>query len=80
MQTSTRNIFLPLDFGQLLELVRQLPKEERRQLYDILLKEEVNGSIPEEHKQLVRTRIQKYKEHPELLIDEERAIELINNM
>ncbi len=76
----TTNIFLPIDFGQLFDLARQLPANERRKLADLLLKEDPNNGIPEEHKQLVRARIKKYEEHPELLIDEEKAMEMINLM
>ncbi len=80
MDTKTPPIFLKLDFGQLFDLARQLPKDERMQLANMLLQEDPNTGIREAHKQLVRARIKKYNEHPELLIDEEKAMELINNM
>lgn len=76
----TSNIFLQLDFKQLFDLARQLPVNERLQLADMLLKEETNVGISDAQKQLVRSRIKKYNEHPELLIEEEKAMELINNM
>jgi hypothetical protein len=80
MPSKMPQIFLPLDFSQLFDLARQLPKDERRQLADMLLQEDAPAGIPEAHKQLVRARIKKYNEHPELLIDEDRAMELINNI
>ena len=36
--------------------------------------------IPEWQKDEVRKRIKKYNEHPELLIDGDKALEMINNM
>lgn len=80
MSSKLPHIYLPLDFSQLFDLARQLPKDEHRQLADMLLQEEVPAGIPEAHKQLVRARIKKYNEHPEPLIDEDRAMEMINNM
>jgi hypothetical protein len=80
MPTTTPHIFLPLDFDQLFDLARQLPEDERRQLAAMLLEEDASAGIPEAQKQLVRARIKKYNEHPELLIDEDRAMEMINNM
>jgi hypothetical protein len=46
----------------------------------MLLQEEGNSIISEAQKKIVRARIKKYNEHPELLVEEEKAIELINNM
>jgi hypothetical protein len=80
MPATTPHIFLPLDFDQLFDLARQLPEDERRQLAAMLLQEDAPAGIPEAHKQLVRARIKKYNESPELLIDEDRAMEMINNM
>lgn len=68
------NIYLPLNFNQLFELVRQLPDKEKQQLIGLLKQEqEENIPIPEEHKKLVRQRIKHYREHPEELIDWETA-------
>jgi hypothetical protein len=80
MPSKMPQIFLPLDFSQLFDLARQLPKDERRQLADMLLKEDAANDIPEAHKQLVRARIKKYNDHPELLIDEDTALQMINDM
>jgi len=80
MPTTKPKILLPLDFNQLFDLALQLPEKERRQLADMLLQEDSNAGIPEAHKELVRARVKKYDDHPELLIDEDRAMEMINNM
>ncbi len=80
MAPTTPHIYLPLAFEQLLDLARQLPKNERHQLADMLLQEDISDDIPEFQKQLVRARIKKYNEHPELLIDEDQALEIIKNM
>lgn len=44
------------------------------------LREEISFEIPEAQKNLVQERIKKYHESPELLIEEERALEMINNI
>lgn len=80
MPTTTPHIFLPLDFNQLFDLVRQLPNNQKRQLADLLLQEEAADDVPEAHKKLVLARIKKYDSNPELLIDEEDAIKMINQM
>ncbi len=80
MAPGTTPIFLPLEFNQLLDLARQLPKNERLQLADLLLQEDISEGVPEFQKKLVRARIKKYNEHPELLIDEDEALEIIKNM
>ncbi len=71
---SSPQIYLPLGFDQLFELVKQLPAKEKQQLIDLLKQEqEENIPIPEEHKKLVRQRIKHYKKHPEELVDWETA-------
>lgn len=80
MPGSDPHIYLPLDFDQVFELVKQLPKNEKKQLADMLLKEDDSDEIPEDQKQLVRERIKKYTQNPELLIAEEDALEKINKM
>ena len=68
------NIYLPLNFNQLFELVKQLPAKEKRHLIGLLKQEqEENMPIPEEHKKIVRQRIKYYHEHPEEMIDWETA-------
>jgi hypothetical protein len=68
------NIYLPLNFKQIFELVKQLPNKEKQQLLGLLHQErEDNVIIPEEHKKLVRQRIKKYTQHPEELINWDTA-------
>ena len=71
---ATPNIYLPLNFNQLFELVRQLPDKEKQQLIGLLKQEqEETIPIPEEHKKLVRQRIKYYNQHPEELLDWDTA-------
>ena len=76
---STTNIFLPLKFNQLVDLVKALPKKEKQQLFEVL-EQDVPGTIPEWQKQEVRKRVKKYNKHPELLIDEKQALKIINQL
>ncbi len=76
---ATDNIYLPLQFSQLVELIKALPKKEKQRLMDALLQEE-SFDIPEWQKQEVRKRIKKYDKHPEQLIDEKQALQMINKM
>jgi len=71
---ASSNIYLPLNFNQLFELVKQLPAKEKQQLMGLLRQEqEDNIPVPKEHKKLVRQRIKKYMQHPEQLIDWDTA-------
>jgi len=45
---------------------------------DILIKEEDAFEVPQWQKDEVRSRIEKYKNHPELLIDEETFFKMLN--
>ena len=74
---STTNIYLPLQFNQLVDLIKALPKKEKQQLIDVL-EQDVLDAIPEWQKQEVRKRVKKYNKHPELLIDEKQALKIIN--
>lgn len=74
---ATTNIYLPLQFSQLVDLVKKLPKKEKQQLMD-LLQEEVPVTIPDWQKQFVRKSIKKHKAHPELLIPEKEAWKIID--
>ncbi|CAN5444828.1 hypothetical protein BH10BAC2_BH10BAC2_36590 [soil metagenome] len=76
---ATANIYLPLQFNQLVELIKQLPKKEKQQLIDVLQQEQL-ANIPEWQKQEVSKRIKKYNKHPELLIDEKEALKMIKQM
>ncbi|MEP7376789.1 MAG: addiction module protein [Chitinophagaceae bacterium] len=74
---STSNIYLPLQFKQLVDIIKTLPKKEKQQLIDVL-EQDTPDAIPEWQKQEVRKRIKKYNKHPELLIDEKQALKMIN--
>lgn len=68
---STSTIYLPLNVQQLVDLLKQLPKKQKQQLVNLLLEED--GTISEQQKQLVRSRIKKYKSMPDKLIKEKDA-------
>jgi hypothetical protein len=70
------NVYLPLNVGQLFDLVGQLPKKQKQQMIDLLLEEDI--AVSEQQKQLVRDRIKKYNAHPEKLIPEQEAWNIIN--
>jgi hypothetical protein len=76
---ATTNIYLPLQFNQLVDLIKTLPKKEKQQLMDVLQQDDP-VDIPEWQKQEVNKRIKKYNKHPELLIDEKKALKMINEM
>lgn len=71
------NIYLPLQFNDLIDLVKKLPKKEKVKLMDVL-QEEIPVTTPEWQKQFVRKSIKKYKAHPELLISEKDAWKIID--
>jgi hypothetical protein len=71
------NIYLPLQFNDLINLVKKLPKKEKVKLMDVL-QEEIPATTPEWQKQFVRKSIKKYKAHPELLISEKEAWQIID--
>jgi hypothetical protein len=54
---------IPLSFGQVLDIVRQLTPSEKQQLGEVLWTEQDNDNylITEEHKQIVRERIKRYE-------------------
>ena len=54
--SATTNIYLPLQFNQLVDLIKALPKKEKQQLLDVLQQDEP-ADIPEWQKQEVRKRI-----------------------
>lgn len=77
--STTTNMYTPLQFNQLVDLVKALSKKEKQQLLDVLQQDEP-ASIPEWQKQEIHKRIKKYNKHPELLIDEKQALKMINKM
>jgi hypothetical protein len=76
------NAQLSINIGlkEIVDLVKQLPVEEKGQLFHLLEVEQYANNIPEEHKTLVRERIKKSNDNPKRMIDEKTAIELINAM
>lgn len=73
------NMYLPLQFKQLVDLIKSLPEQEKQQLYDLLQEEQI-VAIPDWQKEEVNRRIKKYDDHPELLIDENEALKIINEL
>jgi hypothetical protein len=66
MNTQQIQLNVPLNFTQVIDIVRQLSISEKKQLSEVLLKEQNidNMVIPEEHKQIVLERITKYENSP----------------
>jgi len=79
MPTAT-NIALAVSSKQVFDLAQQLSQKEKIQLIELLELEQYTDNIPQEHKKLVRQRIKKYNKNPELLIDEAKALKMINAM
>lgn len=73
------DIYLPLQFNQLVDLLKALPKKQKQQIIELLEQDE-SDTIPEWQKKEVHKRIEKYNEHPELLVDEEQALKIINQL
>ncbi len=76
---TTSTIYFPLQFNQMVELIKALPKKEKPQLIEVLQQDE-SVAIPEWQNEEVRKRVKKYNKHPQLLIDEKDALEMINNL
>ena len=76
----TTNIALPISPEQVFSLAQQLPAKDKIELIHLLELEQYTDNIPEEHKKLVRRRIKRYNKNPELLIDENEALKIINAM
>ena len=64
MNTQHIQLNVPLSFTQVVNIVRQLSTAEKRQLSEVLLNEQDDMFIPEEHKQIVLERIKKYENSP----------------
>ena len=66
MNTQQIQLNVPLNFMQVVDIVRQLSTTEKRQLSEVLLNEQNMDDmvIPEEHKQIVLERIEKYENTP----------------
>ena len=63
MNTQHIQLNMPLNFTQVVDIVRQLSVSEKQQLSEVLWKEQTidNIVIPEDHKQIVLERIAKYE-------------------
>jgi hypothetical protein len=67
MNTQHIKLNVPLNFNQVVDIVRQLSPKEKQQLSEVLWTETdlADIEIPEEHKAIVRQRIKKYENSPE---------------
>jgi hypothetical protein len=76
------NAQLNINIGlqEIVALVKQLPIEEKGQLFHLLEEENNKNNIPQEHKEIVRARIKKANENPLRMIDEKTGLKLINAM
>lgn len=66
MNTQNIQLNIPLNFEQVIEIVRQLSPSEKKQLSEYLLSDQNNDdpNINDEQKQVVRERIKKYEDSP----------------
>lgn len=76
------NAQLNINIGlqEIVDLVKQLPTEEKGQLFHLLEEEKYVNNIPEEHKTLVRERIKKSNENPKRMVDEKVSLSFINSL
>ncbi|MBS1601786.1 MAG: addiction module protein [Bacteroidetes bacterium] len=73
------NIYLPLNFNQLFELVKQLPAKEKQQLIGLLTQEQ-EDPIPEWQKKEVRKRIREVQKNPNKAVSWEAAQKKIKQL
>ena len=80
MPVST-NIYLPLQFNQLVELIRQLPKKKKKQLIEVLLEENENDE-PNKKQILdgIREAVEQVKLHKQGKIKLKTAQQLLNEL
>ena len=64
-------INIPINFQQLLEVVKQLSPKEKLQLNDVIWED--NSTIPIEHQNLVTNRITRARQNPETMLDWDEA-------
>lgn len=68
MQTHQNiNLNIPLNFNQVVDIVKQLSPQEKVKLKEVLESEQED--IPEEHKNIVRQRIKASEADPSRLLD-----------
>ena len=63
MAAAATNIYLPLKFTQLVDLVKALPQKEKQRLMNVL-EQEKQGEIPEWQKKEVRKRLKDLQKNP----------------
>lgn len=69
MQTDHNiNLNVPLNFNQVIDIVRQLSTEEKAKLKEVLESEQ-EVDIPEEHKNIVRRRVKASEADPSRLLN-----------
>ena len=69
MQTDHNiNLNVPLNFNQVVDIVRQLSTKEKAKLKEVLESEQ-EVDIPEEHKKIVRRRIKTSEADPSRLLN-----------
>ena len=61
------NLNIPLNFNQVVDIVKQLSPQEKTKLKEVLESEQED--IPEEHKNIVRQRIKASEADPSRLLD-----------
>jgi hypothetical protein len=74
MQTDHNiNLNIPINFNQVLDIIRQLSQKDKLKLKNILENEQPDD-IPEDHKNIVRQRIKTSESNPSSLLnwDEEK--------
>lgn len=76
----TSNVILKISPDQVFKLASQLSSKDKVELFHLLEQEQYADNIPQEHKQLVEKRINRYDKNAELLIDETEALKRINSM
>jgi hypothetical protein len=71
----TLDVKINIDFAQLSSIVKQLNPSENLKLNEIIWNDEME--IPEEHKQLVLSRVKKARKNQNRLIAWDKAVKLL---
>jgi hypothetical protein len=78
MQTEHNiNLKIPINFNQVLDIVRQLSPKDKLRLKNVLENEQPDD-IPENHKNIVRQRIKASNSNPSSLLNWEKEKNKIN--
>lgn len=70
------NLNIPLNFNQVVDIVKQLSPQEKTKLKEVLESEQED--IPEEHKNIVRQRMKASEADPSRLLDWDKVKHKIN--